>query len=243
MQRHRYTRKLIGEQNPRMTDALIMLDLDGTLIDTSQLYFQGIPPIVQRHLGISVSDHEILPMWGQFARNFFAHFARATGKMDEALIDKMYEEFSIFYNEMHNRLSPAYESVCESLPVICEAVHAVGVVTTRPTSRSAPVLEMSWAKDVDFFVWGDQVPRNKPYPDGIEYAIQRYAVDDGVCVYVGDNHHDIKAAQACHRHVISVAALWGAMDRDRLLAAGPDLSFDTIQTFTEWVVSGCPAIG
>ncbi len=223
-----------------MNDALIMLDLDGTIIDTSQLYFRGIPPIVQRHLNIAISERDILPMWGQFARNFFAHFARSAGNPDETLIDKMYQEFSIFYNEMHNRLSPAYEDVCESLPVIRKAVHALGVVTTRPTSRSAPVLEMSWAQDVDFFIWGDQVPRRKPFPDGIEFAMQRYAVENGVCVYVGDNAHDIKAAQACDRRVVSVAALWGTMDRDRLLAADPDLSFDAFQTFTEWVISGCP---
>ena len=222
----------------RMIDALIMLDLDGTLIDTSQLYFQGVPIIVKRHLGIAVSDRDIIPMWGQFARKFFAHFAEGVGRQDEELIDRMYAEFSAFYNEMHNRLSTAYDGVCEFLPAMREAVHAVGVVTTRPTSRSAPVLEMSWASDVDFFVWGDQVKRNKPHPDGIEFAIREHAVDGGVCVYVGDNKHDIEAAQACQRRVVSVAALWGAMDRDSLLAARPDLSFGTFREFADWVLEG-----
>jgi len=225
-----------------MTDTLIMLDLDGTLIDTSQLYFQGVPAIVRRHLGISIGDQDILPMWGQLARNFFAHFAKVVGRRDEELINRMYAEFSVFYNEMHSRLSTAYDGVCESLPAIHEAVHAVGVVSTRPSSRSAPVLEMSWARDIDFFVWGDQVERNKPFPDGIEFAMRAHAINGGACVYIGDNKHDIEAARACHRRVVSVAALWGAIDQASLLDAKPDLSFGAFREFADWVLEGGPAL-
>ncbi len=226
-----------------MKDMLLMLDLDGTLIDTSQLYFQGIPPIVNRHLGISVSPGDILPMWGQFARNMFAHFARSAGNYNEELIDRMYAEFSRFYNEMHNELSPPYKGVCELLPKIGECVHAVVVVTTRPVSRSAPVLEMSWAGDVDGFVWGDLVTRNKPFPDGIEYAIRKYAADGGACVYVGDNRHDIEAAHAARPKTTGIAALWGAMDREGLLSSGPDLSFETFGELADWVIKGCSERG
>ena len=226
----------------RITDTLIMLDLDGTLIDTSQLYFQGVPDVIRRHLGISICDQDILPMWGQLARNFFAHFAKVAGRRDEVLVDRMYAEFSVFYNEMHNRLSTAYDGVCEFLPAIREAAHAVGVVSTRPSNRSTPVLEMSWARDIDFFIWGDQVERNKPFPDGIELAMRAHAVNGGACVYVGDNKHDIEAARACHRRVVSVAALWGAVDRDGLLDAKADLTFGTFREFAEWVLEEGPAL-
>jgi HAD superfamily hydrolase (TIGR01509 family) len=222
----------------QMNDTLIMLDLDGTLIDTSQLYLQGVPAVVKRHLGISICDQDIVPMWGQLARNFFTHFAKVVGRQDEALIDRMYAEFTVFYNEMHNKLSTAYDGVCEFLPTIREAVHAVGVVSTRPSSRSAPVLEMPWARNIDFFVWGDQVTRNKPFPDGIELAMQAHGVNGGACIYVGDNKHDIEAAQSCQRPVVSVAALWGAVDRQSLLDANPDLSFNAFREFADWVLEG-----
>lgn len=222
------------------SDSLLMFDLDGTLIDTSQLYFQGLPPIVERHLGISITRDDILPMWGQFARNYFAHFAQRVGRKDESLIDTMYAEFSRFYNDMHNELSTPYEGVCDLLPSIREAVHAVVVVTTRPTSRSAPVMQMSWAGEVDGFVWGDQVARKKPFPDGIEEAINRHGRDGCRCVYVGDNRHDIEAAQAARPSTLGIGALWGAMDRDGLLAAAPDLSFETFRDLGDWVLQGCP---
>lgn len=222
------------------TDCLLMLDLDGTLIDTSQLYFQGVPPIVARYLGIAIGKEDLLPMWGQFARNYFAHFARKVGRDDDRLIDSMYAEFSQYYNEMHNELSHPYEGVCELLPAMREAVRAVVVVTTRPASRSAPVLEMSWAGDVDDFVWGDQIGHMKPSPDGIEEAIRRHGGGSSRYVYVGDNPHDVEAAQVAFPKTISVAALWDAMDRERLLAARPDISFETFRDLSNWVLRGCP---
>jgi len=96
---------------------------------------------------------------------------------------------------------------------------------------------MSWVRHVDFWVWGDQVPRNKPYPDGLETAMRTHAHADGACVYAGDNPHDIQAAQRTARRVISVAALWGTMDREALMAAEPDLAFATFSDFAAWVTA------
>jgi HAD superfamily hydrolase (TIGR01509 family) len=222
-------------------DTLIMLDLDGTIIDTSRLYFQGLPPVIGRHLNISIDRQDMLPFWGRPAKSILAHFARVAGNPNEDLIETMYAEFSTYYNANHNRFSTVYDGVDAALGVIGKAVHAQGVVTTRPRSRSAPVLAMPWARHMDFFIWGDQVKRNKPFPDGIDKAVEEHAVSGGACVYVGDNAHDIKAAKACRRRVVSVAALWGTMDADGLMAAKPDQSFIAFGDFADWVIQGGPA--
>jgi HAD superfamily hydrolase (TIGR01549 family) len=218
-----------------MDDALVMFDLDGTLIGTSQLYLQGYQRVIERHCGVFVSTDDIVPMWGWFARDVFVHFARMVGRQDEELVHLMYAEFSHFYNEMHNQLSKTYDGVSELLPTIRESVHAVGVVTGRTTDRSTPVFALSWARHMDFFVWGDQVSRKKPFPDLIELAIEHYALDGGLCMYVGDNGLDMEAAHACRQKVLSVAALWGALDGTGLLAAKPDVSFETFREFADWI--------
>lgn len=224
-------------------DTLIMLDLDGTIIDTSALYFEGVPMVVEQFLGVTIDRHALLPCWGRFAKTILAHFADTEGIRDPETVEAMYTAFSDYYNANHNRLATVYEGVEETLGEMKKAVHALGVVTTRPSSRSAPVLEMAWTRHIDFFVWGDQVRRYKPFPDGIEKAVSEHAVDGGSCVYAGDNAHDIKAAEACRRRVISVAALWGAMDVEALMAARPDHSFSTFREFAHWVIQGGPTAG
>ena len=63
-------------------DTLIMLDLDGTIIDTAALYFQGVPMVLERYLGITIDGNALLPFWGQFAKTIFAHFAKTVGIQD-----------------------------------------------------------------------------------------------------------------------------------------------------------------
>jgi HAD superfamily hydrolase (TIGR01549 family) len=219
-----------------MSRTVVMLDLDGTLIDTSPLYFEGVPPIVQRHLGCSVSKQDLLPLWGRFAREFFDHFARQAGRRDSAIVDRMYTEFSRFYLRHHNRLSRPYAQVEEFLPRIRQTVRAMGVVTTRPSDRAAPVLEAAWSQEMDFFIWGDEVPRSKPFPDGIDRAMERYGDANSTGVYVGDNVHDMVAAKASRFPVLAVAALWGTFHERDLLDCRPDRAFTTFGDFARWMV-------
>jgi pyrophosphatase PpaX len=215
---------------------LLLFDLDGTLIDTSRLFLEGIPPIVRRHLGLEVSRADLVQVWGVPARRKFIRFAEMAGVDDDPVVEEMHAEFEHFYNSCHDGLSTTYAEVEENLSRLRAKVRAMGVVTTRPTSRSAMIAGWPWAKYLDFFVWGDKVSHAKPAPDGLELAIRRYGVNGETVVYVGDNNHDIEAARHCRGKVYSVAALWGAMDEEKLLTAGPDYSFRTFKAFADWII-------
>ena len=220
-----------------MTLPLVMCDLDGTLLNSNALYFEGVPAVVDKFLGLKVAPDELRPLWGQFARHFFAHFA-ARAAAPEAIVDAMYAEFERYYNRAHNRLSRVYDGVPEAIDHLRAAGFTVGVVTTRPTSRSQPVLELPLARQLDFIVWGDQVPRPKPAPDGLDYAVAAFGRPEAGGVYVGDNANDITAARRCRYPVRSAAALWDAMNREALMAAAPDAAFDRFADFADWVIEG-----
>lgn len=220
------------------TDRVLMLDLDGTLIDTSSLFFEGVPPIIARHLGQPITKSDLLSMWGQLARNIFVHFARQAGSVDNDVVDRMYAEFEQYYKQYHNDLSVTYDHVDDCLPQLKKHLRAVGVVTARPTSRSEMIYSWPWSKYLDFIIWGDQVQHAKPAPDGLNLAMQRHGNGpDTAGIYVGDNPHDIQAAKACRYPVTSVAGLWGAMNREALLAASPDQAFETFGDLSDWILS------
>ena len=213
-----------------------MCDLDGTLIDTSRLYFEGVPPIVARHLGVRAAPRELLPLWGRLARHFFAHFADRVGAPESA-VDAMYAEFEDYYNAAHNRLAKVYDGVAEGLARLRRAGLAVGVVTTRPSGRGGPVGAMDLARQLDFIVWGDMVARAKPAPDGLEHALAAHGDPERGGFYIGDTANDVTAARRCRHPVRAAAALWDAMDRDALLAAGPDAAFERFGDFADWVLA------
>lgn len=213
-----------------------MCDLDGTLVDTSRLYFEGVPPIVAKHLGIQAEARDLLPLWGRLARHFFAHFAARAGA-PEAAVDAMYAEFEGYYNEAHNRLATVYDGVPEALARLRREGLKVGVVTTRPSRRGRPVLAMELARQLDFIVWGDRVARAKPAPDGLELALAAHGDPARGGFYIGDTANDVAAVRRCRHPVRAAAALWDAMDRDGLRAAGPDAAFERFADFADWVLA------
>ena len=214
---------------------LVMCDLDGTLIDSSPLYFQGVPAVVRKFLGLDVTPEDLRPFWGQLARNFFVHFVARTGAPESA-VDEMYAAFEDYYNREHNRICRIYDTVPESIDRLRDAGFKVGVVTTRPTSRSRPVLELPLARKLDFIVWGDQVAHPKPAPDGLELALEAGGAPRAGGIYIGDNANDIFAARACRYPTRSAAALWDALNLESLAAAGPDAAFETFAAFAGWVI-------
>ena len=218
-----------------MTLPLVMCDLDGTLLNSNALYFEGVPAVVEQFLGLKVAPEELRPFWGQLARNFFVHFATRAGA-SAATVDVMYAAFERYYNREHNRLSIVYDGVPEAIDRLRAAGFTVGVVTTRPTSRSRPVLALPLARQLDFIVWGDQVARPKPAPDGLDYAMATFGRPEAGGVYVGDNANDITAARRSRYPIRAAAALWDAMNREALLAAAADAVFDNFADFADWVI-------
>lgn len=218
-------------------NTLLMFDLDGTLLDTSQLFFEGVPRIVHKHLGFQVSQEEILSMWGQIAKNMFLYFASKVGVGDERLINRMYTEFERFYVANHDDMFRVYDDIIFYLPRLKEKVLRIGVVTARPRSRTNMIYSQSWSKYIDFIVCGDDVQHPKPAPEGLELAIERFGGVAHHIIYVGDNWHDIQAAKNCRYPVMSIAGLWGAYNHEVLLNAEPDMSFSTFQDFSEWILT------
>jgi HAD superfamily hydrolase (TIGR01549 family) len=229
----------------RMT--FVMFDLDGTLVDTSALYLQGVPLVVYRHLHQEINVDEYADLWGHDVRQWFAR-AVAKHAHDGAttrasltanqLIDDMYAEFEEFYIANHGAC-PVYAAIAEGLTQLKADGHIIGVVTTRPQRRADLVYEFEWAAHIDFVIGGDRVARRKPFPDALDLAValHRNADSDAMNLYVGDNAIDIQAARASRHPIVSVAALWGARDADALIAAHPDHRFDSFRDFADWLSS------
>jgi HAD superfamily hydrolase (TIGR01549 family) len=207
-----------------------MFDLDGTLVDTSSLYLEGVPQVVRRHLGRDIDVSDYMDLWGHDVRQWFA---RAAGEERDAAVDAMYADFEAYYIANHQRC-PDYLGVAEALESLKSRGHRVGIVTTRPQRRAELVRELPWAPAIDFVVGGDRVKHRKPAPDSLDFAIARYCGTGQAWshVYIGDNASDIVAAKASRYPVTSVAALWGCRDRESLLAAGPDRACESVYACT-----------
>jgi phosphoglycolate phosphatase len=210
---------------------LVMLDLDGTLVDSIGIFLSGLPAAAARH-GVSITPAEVLQNRGEFVRDFIQ---RKAG--EEERTRQIYADFERFFFEEHDHLATVFPGVAEGLVRLRTAVRSFGVVTSRPRARADLILSFPWSKAMDFVISGDDTSRKKPFPDALDATIQRHGVGCTRFIYLGDSWVDIEAAHQSRTCIFAAAACWGQQERARLMASRPDGCFTDFLSFVRWVES------
>jgi len=190
----------------------VLLDLDGTLLDTA-------PDMAAALNRVRVEDG-IAPLEFAAIRPHVSHGAAALVKLgfpgaDEQRFASLRQRFLDSYaaqiaNDTH--LFPGFDSVLDTL----EARGLPwGVVTNKQTSLTEPLLrELKLAERADCIVCGDTVAQRKPHPAPLLHAATLLGLGPRDCVYVGDAERDVQAGRAAGMHtLIALFGYLGAHDR------------------------------
>jgi HAD superfamily hydrolase (TIGR01509 family) len=144
----------------------------------------------------------------------------------EELLEEMFLSFEEHYYATHHQHLIAYQGIEELLTSLNEQGASVGIVSLKP--RRAGELELDiigLRRLVGLAVWGDDVVRPKPEPDGVLRALEELGVEPHATLVIGDSPSDILMGRAAGAR--TAAALWGGSTRERLLASAPDLALDS----------------
>ncbi len=83
-----------------------------------------------------------------------------------------------------------------------------GVVTNKPSWLTNPLMaELGLNTQAACIVSGDTVAHRKPHPMPMFHAAQLMSIDPRECLYVGDAERDIQAGRAAN--MTTLVALWG----------------------------------
>ena len=182
----------------------ILMDLDGTLVDTAPdlvgtlnalLVHRNLPPVpfaIARNevsngalellrLGFPErgSDGELEPLCLEFLQNY-------TGNVCV---------HSRLFNGLRNILSKLHHM---SVPW--------GIVTNKPHSMTTPLLAaLDLRHPPGCVVSGDRLPLRKPHPAPLLLGADELGIDAKRCVYVGDARRDIDAGRAAGMATIAAA--------------------------------------
>jgi pyrophosphatase PpaX len=190
-----------------------LFDLDGTLLDSTELLLAGYKHTARTHLGRETPDEEWLEHFGKPLRDQMALF-------DESQADEMVRTYRVFYNEHHDDLIRIYTGIPDILRELHERGHKLGVVTSKLTKFSHRALE--WF-DIDAYldvvVGEDMVKAHKPDPAGVILALERLGSVPEDAWMIGDSPYDIQAGNAAGCR--TAAVLWGPFDRQTLAPYNP----------------------
>lgn len=183
----------------------LLLDLDGTLVDTAPDMAAALNA-VQRGHGVEPTAYgRIRPRVSDGARGLIELAFPDAG---DGEAEELREAFLAAYAEQVHVASELFPGMAEVLGVLAAAGLPWGVVTNKPARFTDPLLASMGLDGVAaIVVSGDTAARAKPHPDPLQHAAAALGVPTADCLYVGDAARDVEAARAAGMPV--VVALWG----------------------------------
>jgi pyrophosphatase PpaX len=192
----------------------VLFDLDGTLVDSIALLlacmnhtFEGRPR---------------RPSEGEWIEGLGTPLPKQLTPYIESDQDRerLVNRYRTFQHENHDRLMSTYEGVIETLAMLYQRGHPMGVVTSKGNAMMDRGLKFIGADEyIEVAIGYDSCHIHKPDPFPVRMALDKLAYGAGEAVFVGDSPHDIKAGNAAG--VITIAALWGPFTRAQLAPYEP----------------------
>ncbi len=202
-------------------DGAVLLDLDGTLIDSERLILASYRHTMREHLGHVPPEETWKSTIGQPLVVQMKMFAETDDQVDAMI--RTYVDHNLLHHDDLVRPFPGMRSVIEA---VRESGVDLGIVTSKKR-RSTHMglarcgLPAEWFRVI---ITADDVERYKPEPEPVLAALEGLGVRAEDTIFVGDSTHDMRSGRAAG--VATAAALWGPYTRAQLEPTEPDLWLD-----------------
>ena len=201
-----------------MSWAGMLLDVDGTLVDTNYLHTVAWARAF-RKAGIEVPMSTIHRHVGMGSDKMIQSLA---GREDSSLSDAHSREYAQFRGDVHG--FPAAGDLLREL-------HSRGlrvVLATSAKEDDMPVLMKAIGADdaIDEIVTSKEVEESKPAPDIFKVALERAGLEAARTLTVGDSVWDVEASERIGVRCLGVCT--GGTSRDELERAGATAVYDDV---------------
>lgn len=194
----------------------ILLDLDGTLVDTREDIASSLNHTLELFGRPPRSLEEVTRFIGDGARELLA---RGLGTSTEGELARSVQTFKAHYLEHIAERSRLYDGVLETLQRL--APRPMAVVTNKPEAHTQRLLQ---ALGVDKFftgtVGGDTIGAKKPEPGPVLEAARRLGVRTERSLMVGDSPMDVRAGKAAG--ALTCGVTYGYRTEDEVRGCDPD---------------------
>jgi phosphoglycolate phosphatase len=198
--------------SPTPGGAALLLDLDGTLLDTAPDMAAALNALLREEGGETLPFESIRP---QVSHGAAGLVQLAFGAVSEAQAHRLRRRFVLIYRESLSagtRMFPGFEAVLGTLE---GRGTPWGIVTNKPEWLTTPLLaELGLAGRPACVVCGDTLPERKPHPAPLLHAAALIGIAPAACLYVGDAERDIAAGRAAGMRTVAVRFGYLGADED-----------------------------
>jgi len=215
---------------------LLIFDLDGTLID-SRLDLANAVNATRRHMGMEALTNE--RVYSYVGNGAPVLIRRAMGdQATEGELQEALEFFLEFYRDHDLDHTVLYPGVRESLDRFRDAGKRMAVLTNKPVRMSRHIVEGLGVAGHFFQVYGgNSFEFKKPNPIGVEALMKEAATVRESAMMVGDSSVDVQTARNAG---IQCCGLTYGFQPETLVDPAPDVLFDRMPDFADWLLGSAP---
>ena len=212
--------------------ALVIFDLDGTLIDSKTDLVNSVNA-TRGEMGKAPIPEELVSSY--IGNGAPVLIQRALGpEATEAELKHALEFFLVHYRQHCVDSTVLYPAIGNSLQAMHEAGVALAVLTNKPVRISRLIMEHLGVNNLMFQIYGgNSFEFKKPNPMGIQALRAESPADTAVTWMVGDTSVDIQTARNAGVSACGVA--WG-FQPEAFLVDAPDLIIGQLSELAEVVI-------
>jgi len=187
----------------------LLLDLDGTLIDTAPDMVGTLNRVLVLHDEQTVDLYAASKLVSQGAKALLEF--GFSSQLEDNKLQQLYSEFLSTYADHVADQSRPYAGMLDVLETCTNNNIRWGVVTNKPLALSRALLDqLGLLTDCSILLGGDSLPVKKPDPAPLLHCCMTLNLAASECLYVGDHERDIIAGKRAGMD--TAAALWGYID-------------------------------
>lgn len=168
----------------------ILFDLDGTLIDTWELYREAYRYVVQPYVRKTLTSEDIRGSKPTPEREFIKRC------VPEKEREQAFRRFLTHYSNFHDSFfGGTYEGVEDMLDQLRNSGYPLGIVTGKSRAAWKITNQKCDLGNFDVMITDDDVDQYKPNIECLQTAINQMKLENTEILYVGDHLRDFEMAQ------------------------------------------------
>jgi len=213
---------------------LIMIDVDGTLVDSVPDLAFCIDEMMQK-LGLQKWGEDKVRHWvGNGVPKLVerALSGELEGRPIKEVFNVAYPIFLDLYEDNNAQRSYLYDGVREGLDYLISQGYQLGCVTNKSEQFTHPLLKvLGIFNDFKIIISGDTLAKRKPDPMPLLYCAEHFNLKPEECLMLGDSVSDVKAARAAGFDIICMS--YGYNHGNDIADENPDLVIDSMSQLSD----------
>ncbi|ODA43002.1 HAD family hydrolase [Desulfosporosinus sp. BG] len=204
----------------------LIFDLDGTLLNTIPVCYGGFRKTLLEFTGREYSDQEIAAMFGPTEDGIFK-------KLFPSVWKESLESYLVEYDRIHPEYAEPFNGVLEALALLQERRIKLALVSGKgPGSMKISLKHSGLGGFFEVVKTGSEERASKP--EHLKEVLKIWGYSPEEIAYVGDMAYDVSSAKEVG--VYAIGAMWAKTTHpQKILEMNPDVAFDNVQSFIEWI--------